>query len=93
MSMGRLKASMPTKCMAQIPMPIANAPPDNQYRAAGRPLAARTRFAMPNAVYDARTATPRDTRTSEGLYVPTSIFGVLSWAHTAAAPASIHINS
>ena len=35
MSMGRLKASMPTKCMAQIPMPIANAPPDNQYRAAG----------------------------------------------------------
>ena len=27
---------MPTKCMAQIPMPIANAPPDNQYRAAGR---------------------------------------------------------
>ena len=66
---------MPTKCMAQIPMPIANAPPDNQYRAAGRPLAARTRFAMPNAVYDARTATPRDTRTSEGLYVPTSILG------------------
>ena len=38
-------------------------------------LAARTRFAMPNAVYDARTATPRDTRTSEGLYVPTSILG------------------
>ncbi|MNQ64030.1 hypothetical protein D3C85_784340 [compost metagenome] len=67
MGMGRLKASMPTKCMDQIPMPMANAPPASQYRAAGSPCEARTRLAIPNAVYDARMATPRDTRTSEGL--------------------------
>ena len=61
-------------------------PDAHRERAARQPVprrrqavGARTRFAMPNAVYDARTATPRDTRTSEGLYVPTSIFGVLSW--------------
>ena len=57
-------------------------PDAHRERAARQPVprrrqavAARTRFAMPNAVYDARTATPRDTRTSEGLYVPTSILG------------------
>ncbi|MNS84465.1 hypothetical protein D3C72_1182940 [compost metagenome] len=67
MGMGRVNASMPTKCMDQMPMPMANAPPASQYFAAGSPLAALTRLAMPSAVYDARMATPRDTRTSEGL--------------------------
>lgn len=30
MGIGRLNASMPTKCMAQMPMPMAVAPPANQ---------------------------------------------------------------
>lgn len=47
--MGRLKASMPTKCMDQMPRPMAQAPPNSQKRAAA-PRADVTRLAMPKAV-------------------------------------------
>ncbi len=56
---------MPMKCMAQMPLPIASAPPAIQKYGA-RPWAWRTRIARLRAVYDARMATRIDTKTSRG---------------------------
>src|SRR5690606_22056435 len=49
---GSLNASMPMKCIDQIPVPIAIAPPISQAMAV-RPDADATRPAMLSAVYDA----------------------------------------
>src|SRR6185312_10828587 len=62
--MGSEKASMPMKCMDQMPEPIATAPPTAQMRAAG-PFERATRDARLNAVYDTNTATATDSSTSQ----------------------------
>lgn len=54
---------MPTKCMAQMPVPMANAPPAIHQRAAWRG-ALDTRSARLSAVYEARMATRTDSRTN-----------------------------
>src|SRR5688572_21568060 len=66
--MGRLNASIPMKCIAQIPVPIETAPPINQTRAES-PLDAVTRVARSRAVYDAKIATSTDINTIQKLYV------------------------
>ena len=60
---GRRNASIPTKCMAQMPEPIATAPPRIQANRE-RPAASVTRPARLSAEYDATLATSIDTRTS-----------------------------
>ena len=63
------------KCMAQMPIPIATAPPASQYHLAfvrfarGRWAAAYrvTRDAESSATYDAVIATTIESRTSQGL--------------------------
>lgn len=69
MGMGNRKASMPRKCMAQIPIPMAAEPPNSQRRATLSGDFA-TRPAMSNAVYDAKMAVISEANTSQGLYVP-----------------------
>jgi hypothetical protein len=53
------------KCIDQIPVPMAKAPPATHQRAAA-PAEWATRSARRSAVYDARTATSHETRTSDG---------------------------
>lgn len=48
-SMGKLKASMPMKCIDHTPMPMANAPPPI-HRQAARPLAVAMRPVRSRAV-------------------------------------------
>ena len=64
MGIGRLKASIPMKCMDQMPMPIENAPPISQSWAE-RPLEAVMRVARSSAVYDAKIATMIESSTSQ----------------------------
>src|SRR6476646_7498570 len=52
MAMGSRNASMPMKCIDQMPMPIAKAPPSSQETAAA-PEEAMMRDARSSAVYDA----------------------------------------
>ncbi len=63
---GRLKASMPMKCIDQMPIPMANAPPRSQDTAAA-PVDAVMREARSSAVYEARAATRNESRTSQWL--------------------------
>jgi hypothetical protein len=49
MRIGSENASMPTKCMDQMPAPMAKAPPSSHRRAA-RPWLWLTRLAMSSAV-------------------------------------------
>src|ERR1043166_97940 len=56
------------KCIDQMPMPIAVAPPHSQSRA-DLPRAVTMRPAMSSAVYEARIATKNDAATSSGLKV------------------------
>ncbi len=67
--MGSENASMPMKCIDQIPPPIATAPPPSQRRADER-FAFDTRTARLSAVYETRIATITERLTSHGLYVP-----------------------
>jgi hypothetical protein len=62
-SIGRWNASMATKCMLQIPLPMATLPPSNQASRA-RPRAAATRAASVSAVYDAPIAISIESATS-----------------------------
>ncbi|KAG1467096.1 hypothetical protein G6F57_013154 [Rhizopus arrhizus] len=71
--MGRLKASMPMKCIDQMPRPMAKPPPSRHHQAAPLPGAVTVRPAIASAVYEAITATSNEIATSHGLYVPTSI--------------------
>jgi hypothetical protein len=66
---GSLSASMATKCMLQIPMPIATDPP-RSHAARRRPWAAVTRLARSSAAYDASIAITIERMTSTGWYVP-----------------------
>ncbi len=61
---GRLNASMPMKCIDQIPVPIEKAPPHSHQRAA-TPLDEVIRLAKSSAVYDANIATSSERRTSQ----------------------------
>src|SRR6185437_13228816 len=56
---GSEKASIPMKCMDQMPEPMATAPPMAQRRAAG-PFERATRDARFSAVYETKTATATD---------------------------------
>src|SRR6185312_104790 len=62
------KASMPMKCIDQMPMPIEAAPPSNQSSPARRSAPA-TRSVSRSAVYETRIATMTERCTSHGLYV------------------------
>ncbi|MNL83014.1 hypothetical protein D3C87_2105510 [compost metagenome] len=65
--MGRRKASMPTKCMDQMPAPIATPPASSQRAAVRRGWVADTRDAMSSAVNEARMATRMESTTNNGL--------------------------
>ncbi len=58
---------MPTKCIDQMPVPMATAPASSQPVAAPRWREADTRAAMSSAVNEASTATRTDSTTSNGL--------------------------
>ena len=60
--MGRLNASIPRKCIDQMPTPIEKAPPTSHARALF-PLDAVMRVVRSSAVYDASMATSIDTAT------------------------------
>ena len=65
--MGSENASMPTKCMAQMPVPIASAPQaSHSAERTGDPAAATTRVAMSSATNEAITAVTMDSATSSG---------------------------
>jgi hypothetical protein len=61
MAIGRDNASIPTKCIAQMPIPIAKPPPRSQANA-GQPDVERMRNASVRAVYEARIATATETK-------------------------------
>src|SRR5690348_1639553 len=65
---GRLNASMPTKCIDQMPTPMATAPPSSHSLCADPLPEAATRVAMSRATYDAMTATTYDSATIQSLY-------------------------
>src|SRR5688500_3154630 len=67
---GIRKASMPTKCMLQMPTPSATDPPVS-HAARARPRAWDTLPARSRAVYDANTAIRIETTTSMGWNSPT----------------------
>jgi hypothetical protein len=60
----KVSASMPMKCIDQMPVPMAIPPPTNQAVAA-TPLDAVIRDARLSAVYEASDATKTETRTSQ----------------------------
>jgi len=56
---------MPTKCMDQMPVPMARAPhPSHSSARRALPMAAATREAMSSATNDATTAVATDSNTS-----------------------------
>ena len=57
---------MPMKCIDQMPMPIAKAPPRSQETAAA-PVEAVRREARSSAVYEASTATRNESSTTQVL--------------------------
>jgi hypothetical protein len=71
--MGSRKASMPMKCMDQMPKPIALPPPSSQSRLSRGVGAVVTRLAMSSAVNDASMATSSETTTNHGVKLPISI--------------------
>src|SRR5580692_4882856 len=70
---GSEKASMPMKCIDQMPQPIASAPPTTHMPVLVEFLARATRADRLSAVYDTKIATRIESRTSQELYVPTMI--------------------
>src|ERR1700761_6850019 len=66
MGTGRLKASMPMKCIDQMPMPIATDPPTSHHLDAF-PWASVTRPAISSAVYEASIAISTEAITSQGV--------------------------
>jgi hypothetical protein len=58
---------MPTKCIDQMPAPIATPPAISQRAAVRRGWDADTREAMSRAVNEARMATRMDSTTNNGL--------------------------
>src|SRR5438128_428696 len=68
--MGNERASIPTKCIDQMPQPMDTAPPTSQSRALGLFLLLATRDDRFSAVCETNTATAIDRRTSHGLYTP-----------------------
>src|SRR5882724_8985166 len=62
-TMGNEKASMPTKCMDQMPVPIAIEPPIHHDNATPRSLL-RTRLARSSVTYDAKLATMTEAATT-----------------------------
>src|SRR6185437_1456955 len=71
--MGSENASMPTKCMDHTPQPIETAPPASQRRAEGLRALFATREERFSAVYETKTATTMERRTSHGSYVPAKV--------------------
>jgi hypothetical protein len=71
-AMGSEKASMPMKCIDQIPLPIASAPPTSQSRD-NVPCARATRAESRSAVCDTKMATATDRTTSQGLQMPAKV--------------------
>src|ERR1700737_4754594 len=63
---------MPTKCIDQMPQPIDTAPPTSQSRAVGLCVLRATREDRFSAVWETKTATAIERRTSPGLYTPTT---------------------
>ncbi len=63
---------MPTKCIDQTPQPMDTAPPMSQRRAEGLVTLLATREDKFSAVCETKMATTTDSRTSQGLYVPTT---------------------
>src|SRR5690242_230574 len=59
----RRKASMATKCMLQMPVPMATLPPES-HASRARPRAAVTRPASVSAVYDAQIASRIESATN-----------------------------
>jgi hypothetical protein len=66
---GRCSASIPMKCIDQMPVPMAQAPPISQYLAVRGDAAVR-RLARSRATYDASTAMTYERAMSAGLYTP-----------------------
>ena len=62
---GRSSAIMPTKCMLQMPTPMATAPLSHQ-KLRPRPRARATRSVNSRATYDASTAITDEIATSSG---------------------------
>jgi hypothetical protein len=65
-AMGSEKASMPMKCIDQIPLPMASAPPSSHSRDSA-PRVRTTRTESPRAVCETKMATATDKATSQGL--------------------------
>ncbi len=65
-TMGSEKAIMPMKCIDQMPMPMAIAPPTRQNQTCTG-LAFATRAASDSAVYETSTATAMESATRDGL--------------------------
>ena len=63
--MGSEKASMPTKCMHQMPVPMVSEPPTNQVMATRRSWL-RTRLAKSSATYEANMAISTEAVTTPG---------------------------
>ncbi|MCY1373894.1 hypothetical protein D9M69_611950 [compost metagenome] len=60
-----MNASMPIKCIDQMPMPMATAPPA-VHKCTARPLAVAMRPVRSSAVYEARIATQSEMMTRVG---------------------------
>ena len=65
-AIGSEKASMPTKCIDQMPLPMAKAPPPSQ-SLDGTPSLRATRAERLSAVWETKIATATDKTTSQGL--------------------------
>src|SRR3569833_4463624 len=66
-AMGSEKASMPMKCIDQMPLPIASAPPMSHNLLDGAAFARATRAERLSAVCDTKTATATDRAINQGL--------------------------
>ena len=66
-AMGSEKASMPMKCIDQMPLPIASAPPMSHNRLEGAAFVRATRAERLRAVCETNIATATDSATNQGL--------------------------
>src|ERR1700679_1425136 len=64
---GRLNASIPTKCIDQMPMPMATDPPASHHHLEDCPCAPAIRPAISRAVNEASIAISTEANTSHGL--------------------------
>jgi hypothetical protein len=72
---GMVKASMPTKCIDQMPPPMVIAAAASHKRRA-TPRAPSTRPPRSSAVYEAKQAARMDSATRYRLYVPVTTIGI-----------------